>query len=228
MEQLTKTSVPYAVTEKYDQRDRQLYLLLLLPLCVVGLLLFMYILRKFRHDILSRLYLYVIMFICRVCLCQNLEHALSLDNVSVKSSSSGSKLTTSLKRRLSTCSDDVDMTDNLSDSKDSSGSGEITWDSVIESEADKIRKKIVFESDLDSKQSVLSNVSTPPSSIIDICSIHSTTDSKQSVVGMEEKSTQVDQSDLWISDCEDMAVTITPENKDYLITRSGRKFYKDI
>ena len=120
MEQVTNSNIQYAVTEDSDiKSDRQLHLMILLPLTMIGLLLFVYILKKFRHDILDRICRWMILFICRWCLCQNLQNALSLDNLSLSSSSCGINNSTSLKRRLSTTLEDGGLIESSSDNKSS-------------------------------------------------------------------------------------------------------------
>ena len=239
MEQVTNSNIQYAVTEDSDiYSDRQLHLMILLPLTMIGLLLFVYILKKFRHDIFDRICRWMILFICRWCLCQNLQNALSLDSLSLSSSSCGINNSTSLKRRLSTTLEDGGLIESSSDNKSSMTSKEILWNSAIGTEADKICQKILFDSDSDSahkdsKASVISEVSTPPSSIIDTCSIQTSIDSTPSGVILEDKSTQVSIDDLWFSDSEDITITKPTYSSDankrnYLITRSGKKFYKDI
>ena len=121
--------------------------------------------------------------------------------------------------------------------QDSLTSKEIPWNSMIGTEANNIRKKILFDSDFesahsDSKPSMISEVSTPPSSTIERCSIETNTDSNPCAVRIEDKSTQVSKDELCNSDCEDSSTTTTPDrsdsNNNYLLTRSGKRFYKDI
>ena len=238
MEQVTRSSIQYAVAEESQiNRSPQLNLLFLLSLSLIGLLFLAYILKKFRHDILNRIYSWIILFICRCCFCQNLENALSQDTLSITSSSCDSKNTTSLKRRLSSNLEHGVSTESSSDSKDSLTSKEIPWNSMIGTEANNIRKKILFDSDFesahsDSKPSMISEVSTPPSSIIERCSIETNTDSNPCADRIEDKSIKVSKDELCNSDCEDSSTTTTPDrsdsNNNYLITRSGKRFYKDI
>ena len=82
-------------------RDRQLYLLILLPLCMIGITPLVYIIKKFRHDIFDQICHWIIVFICRYCLYMDLHNDVSVDSLSVTSSSCGTSNTTSLKRRLS-------------------------------------------------------------------------------------------------------------------------------
>ena len=195
----------------------------------------MYIIKKFRHDSFDQISHWIIVFICIYCLYMDLHNEVSVDSLSITSSSCGTSNTTSLKRRLSYNVENEVNNQSSSTHKSSMTSEAMLWNSMIETEANRLRQEILLDSDFDCpkskfKESVESKKSTPPSSIIDRCSVKTTSDSDPVGVTFEDKSTQVSNEDQWISDCEDFSLINTLDyspasNENYLITRSGNMYF---
>ena len=195
---------PYGDTEM-PQNDKQqrLYLWMIFPLCVLGVFICGYLVRKFRHDIVDKIWLMIQIVIFRYCIYVEIQYVNALDQQSSSTSSSSpssnsSSHMTRLKRKLSfNIVNEISSRTSLP-SRTSDSSKPVPWDNVIAKDAIRIAEDILMNSE--SKDVPLS---TPPSSILDTSSMSSSSDSNRSVI-LVDRCTQVSDPDQSISQSEDL------------------------
>ena len=164
---------------------------------MIEISLLVYIMKKFRHDIIDKICHWIILFVFRYCMYVELQTELSVDSLSSLSSSSYSTTNiTSLKRRLIYNIMNEVSSQSSSTNQSSKSSQTVPLDSRIESEANRLCQQILLDSDFESlHKSEDIGISSSSSSILDTSSVNTRLDSNPGGVVLEDKSTQVRDQD---------------------------------
>ena len=97
----------------------------------------------------------------------------------------------------------------------SKSSQTVTWDSRIESDANRLRQQILLDLDFESwhrsKDSEDIGLSTSPFSILDASSVNTGSDSNPGGVLLQDKFTLVGDQVQWTSDCEELYLILMQE-----------------